>query len=208
MKLSEMTEAQVDEYYKRLEMLKAEAEVEARWRTAIHEAGHVITSMIFAPKKWNTTVILPNLGGLAYNCADFPEIQNAIIMAAGRAAEQLIKTCPVPATPQQAPSLGNPLGNAFNKLPKEFKETLAVDNAIGESDERRLALYAIAGHELKPEEWLPRLREVERQAAVLVRQYRPSILIVATELFKAGYLSCWDLCRLLPEGPQRDPKLF
>lgn len=160
-----------------------------RWVTAVHEAGHAVAALELDGQCEG--LVLNVDGGLAHVTVPCPD-REAYMIAAGPTAQEL-------AGKNAAPELQGPekLGTTKALHPKEdFMFALSVELAevpgsmrTLETDERRLAVWAIGGHESEPDSWARRIQFANYVAHKVVSANVEKIIRVAEQLFIHGHLS-------------------
>jgi hypothetical protein len=169
-----------------------------RWRTAIHEAGHVVIACVTTGKFLAGAQILFADCGCAYLPEQHDDFLCAVAVAAGRAAEVLAERHDPPAVPRSA-------GKPSPKLrTRAIHDGLKSDRRASIPDTVVLARWAIAHVEDEPGRWESRLRWVYRTAEDLVAHHEASILAVAALLYSRGIVLSADVARIL--GRTEQPK--
>ena len=165
----------------------------ALWRTSLHESGHGIASLALGGT-CEGLVMFDDGAGIAQIGELLPN-QEAYSIAAGPAAESLASDFPIPnvesaktgvLTVDEIETL--PLFATAPALACQLART-SDDRRPGDSDNRRLALWAIAGCEDEPGRWAERVAFAHRIAGEIVRNNAQAIAAVAAELFSKGSLS-------------------
>lgn len=159
----------------------------ARWKTAVHEAGHAVACVILGGR-CDGIGIEPEGGGYA-NCTELSPSFDAFTTAAGPEAEYLSAEIAPPDIP--SPSL-SPV-----PLPSVGVDDLAHARSVlaraaflrSPPDDVRLAEWAISGRADDPDCWAGRVRFARHTASKIVADHRDTILSVARELFARGVLS-------------------
>lgn len=174
-----------------------------RWRFCLHESGHGVSAIALGGKCLGLVVFADGSGGLAQNTQLLPD-REAYSIASGPAAETLETRFPAP---EMAVSACDVTTKNFVSLPiYSSSPGLAVQMARSEdnrghfdSDDRCLALWAIGGHEDRPESWSGRVAFVKHVAAEIIERNAESIVRVATELFVRGSLCRDEITELLKQ---------
>jgi hypothetical protein len=175
-----------------------------RWQIALHEAAHSVVG--FA------------LGGLPDGCAVTGDgrglsrtlllegRRRAYVSAAGEAGELLAGRYPEPPAAEVSPLATNsPVAEVSpvvtSLAEKSFDESLAEFESgppgVFESDDRAMALLAIAGCESEPERWAENVRHFKVTASRLVAEHEPLVVELATEVFLRGRMTGPQIHRLL-----------
>lgn len=170
-----------------------------RWIVACHEAGHAVVALVLGGRCDGLALSADGEGGLA-QCCELLGDRVAYVDAAGNAAEYLAKRNDAPELPIQRSQV------AVDEITAELPMVLvmASERPVGHlrryvSDERSIALWAIAGHEGNPESWAGRVARVHRTASEIVERNADQILAVARALYVAGKLN-GDEIKSLYEG--------
>jgi len=163
----------------------------ARWRSALHEAGHVVAALVFnredhvartvravVAKSGACTICVPPLTGY----------EEAFEAACGPAAEFLAEKVrppgPVPTCRRRRPGPSEP---AFLTRMTDYE--CARPHPLETSDERRIALWAINGIEGEPERWAERVTRLRWHTYLFVRDAAGPILAAARRLYREGGLT-------------------
>lgn len=168
----------------------------ARWKTALHEAGHAVACIAMGGR-CDGVVILPENAGLAAT-SELLGDREVFVVAAGPAAESLVDRFGVPSMITQQPALLE-----IERLPVFQSEPLLASqmahatNHRFDSDDRGLALWAITGHEDAPESWAPRVEHAKRVATEIVEKHADTIARVASLLFACGSLAREEITNLM-----------
>ncbi len=163
--------------------LSAEARQDGRWRTALHEAGHVVASVVLNGGQRGCllagAVAFDEGGGLAFPSPTLPKDDEAIMVAAGRLAEDLMQLFPPPGEAPPPDVLASTLGDGA--------EGVKADAAKAVPDEVAVAQHCIEGVEARPWLWYRRWHEIQLEAAVLVERNAARIVQLARILYSEGF---------------------
>lgn len=147
-----------------------------RWVTAVHEAGHIVATRVLGGR--SVGAVLFSAGGGAAYVGELGAFETALMTACGPAAECLAEVH----SPPDVADRGNlPVAETIDC---DAAEELRAD--LGPSDDRRIAEWAITGHEAEPDRWARRHAWIHREAELLVRRHERAILAVASELYARG----------------------
>ena len=166
-----------------------------RWFIAIHEAGHAVAGIALGGQV--DGVVLMFDGGLAHvrglHCD-----RHAFMVASGPAAEYLSQQH---AAPERVAETPPPLpANADF----QFAEICYFADRPGllktfESDDRKIAQWAIDGRESEPESWAGRVQFCHHIAAKIVAENEACIVEIARQLFIHGRLTSDEVSRIYQE---------
>jgi hypothetical protein len=154
-----------------------------RWRTCLHEAGHVVAARVLLKDAGAAAVVL-DAGGLAY--IDVPDLlltcDHALAVAAGPAAESLAD---VYTPPTEAP---DPAAVVSGDAPasKSLHASFAADLRAGASDAVRLARWCCERCPNEPDRWARRHVWITHEAGFFVRNHAQEIASIATRLYARG----------------------
>ncbi len=165
------------------------AAVNPRWRTCLHEAGHVVAGVALL-KQTSRAAVFSDGGGVAClgGGSDVPQTdEEALAVAAGIAAGAL--------SHEYQPPQVQPLPPVEDRYP-ELASRLKARSGTTMSDDEAIARWCIQGVEGRPHRWKRRHDRLHDQAASFVTVYTGKILEVATALFGCGVIT-------LPAGPAR-----
>jgi hypothetical protein len=162
----------------------------ARWKTCLHEAGHVVSGKVLL-KHTSRAIVFGDGGGVADVGGEggVPFLfEDALTTAAGGAAESLADLHPVPDLP-----LPVPLEVVYPDVVEPKR--LAVRKMM--TDEVAVARWCIAGIETQPDRWANRFHWIRREARLFVARHQREIVEVATVLFGRGIVT-------LPAEPAKE----
>jgi hypothetical protein len=155
-----------------------------RWRIACHEAGHAVACLALGGQCIG--VMLHVDGGLAMNSELFGDLE-AYSIACGPGAESLSEQFD---SPEREPvSLDVVASNP--PVDTEFSLWCMVADVPGihrrfQTDDQRLAQWAICNREDDPDCWARRVRFACFIAGKIIETNQAAILRVATELYERG----------------------
>jgi hypothetical protein len=170
--------------------------MEMRWRAALHEAGHLIAALVLMPPSHRlraslVRAVVDGAAGCVETFARQPTGNaEAVMIAAGCAAEGLAASHGPPANRADAEAGAAPP----TRLPWRVYFTAddnrkAVASATsGPSDDRRVAVWAIEGHESEPGCWADRVADLRAEAEAIIAENKPAVLAAARRLFLDGSL--------------------
>lgn len=173
--------------------INAPGECIARWRICLHEAGHAVAMRHNADQKV-TAVVFDRHYGAAYQDGredHVGTVEDALVTAAGKAAEMLVTSCPPPhfAPP---PSLKATHPEVVEMLLGDIKAT-AVSDAV------KLARWSIRHVEDRPHRWARNYYLLMERADAFVREHQYEIVEIATGLYARGIIT-------LPASPAMEGK--
>jgi hypothetical protein len=163
-----------------------------RWQVSLHEAGHVVCGMAFAPEAARSAQLTPDgKRGLALQPAGLSDRQQAIVAAAGAAGERYANRWPIPrmkprkiTTDPKTPAAirQKAIAETFGDHATEFfkKRGRICDNEL-------IGIYCVKLHPDAPNEWAGDARRVRRDALRLIRRHKTLLRAIATQLFREGY---------------------
>lgn len=154
----------------------------ARWRICLHEAGHAVAGRVLLGQS-TKAIVFDDTYGVAYvgNQEVISTNEEALTIAAGKAAEALIGTCPPPGF-APAPPLATTYRESATALLEEIKTT-AVSDAV------KLAHWSILYCENRPHRWARNYYHLMDRADEFVKEHKEEIVKVATGLFAQGIVT-------------------
>ncbi|WP_161974235.1 MULTISPECIES: ATP-dependent metallopeptidase FtsH/Yme1/Tma family protein [Agrobacterium tumefaciens complex] len=174
---------------------------DARWRTAVHEAGHAIAFCDMGIAEVITASI--GIGGMGQvvsrQCQHLPQTQDWLMrsiacMLAGRTAELLIF----------GDTVAGAGGYDDSDLARAAEHAVAAETRLGFSDHQPLLYRSAAGsiNELSLDRHLAdrvnsRLIEAEAMARSLLENRRDALVAIATRLKDVGVMTGEEITRLL-----------
>jgi len=169
-----------------------------RWGAAVHEAGHAVAMLALADEAGTpprlvvrAAVADPGRGGVSWTPAVGPDYEVQVTIA-GLVAEGLADELPLPPADQRiAPRRRRPSDadtNPFGIPPfsREEDEAWVRQGRAGMSDWRKVALWAIHGHEEDPETWPRRVAELRARVEGLLRKHLSALAAAAAVLYRDG----------------------
>ena len=167
-----------------------------RWRAALHEAGHLVAHLVLTPPghRLRRLIVRAVVDGAA-GCVELvPPLADAtaetLMTSAGLGAEALAAKHGPPASKADAergaaPPTRLPWRSYFS--PTDDREAVR-SAASGPTDDRRIALWAVTGHESAPETWASRVADLRAEAVAIIAENKPAVLAAARRLFLDGSL--------------------
>jgi hypothetical protein len=151
----------------------------SRWRTCLHEAGHVVAARRLFGRAGGAAVFEDGSGVADVGRqVDVPaSFKDALATAAGAAAESLGERYSPPPVPMPVP-----LEVAY----PEAAGRLKADVAMLMPDEVAIARWCIHGREGEPDLWARRHGWVQAAAQDFIAEHRHEIVDSATALFGRG----------------------
>lgn len=161
-------------------------ELTTRWGVAIHEAGHLVVGMMLAsdPTEVCAAHLSINGAGLAMPPVNLNADDNAVMIACGPVAAELLRHLPPPMLPP--PVIGQPAAGTQVypcHLP-DGNEVAIPPECV--SDEVAVARNCIEGVERAPWLWMKNHATLMAHASRLVIKHTPEILLVAERVFVSG----------------------
>jgi len=161
-----------------------------RWRTALHEAGHVVLARVLGSPR-NFAAVFDDDGGMAFDKLPNDSIEAALVTAAGRIAESLADTFSAP--------MDQPAPSAFSSADsKDFRRAGDRHEKDTPCDEDRVAQWCIAGHADLVESWAQRHAWITSYARGLVAENAELIRRVAEHLYSNVHVNPDELTMLMP----------
>jgi hypothetical protein len=159
-----------------------------RWKTCLHEAGHVVAAKRLLGHATGA-VVFDDGSGAAYVGGEEAPVgfKDARVRAAGPAAEKLADQYPPPDMPVPVP-LEVAYPETAGPLKAEIPTLL--------SDAEIIARWCIQGHEAEPNLWTLRHGFVTTSAEDYLAEHQQEVVEIATVLFGRGIL-------VLPAGPAK-----
>jgi hypothetical protein len=148
----------------------------------MHEAGHAV-AVRHLLKKNATPVVFNDEWGAAYHTGGTEVIattDEAVMIAAGGAAEALVRPNLPPSLPP-APPLTTTYPELANDLLNDIKAT-------GLSDDVRLARWVIRGIEGRPYRWVRTYELLMDKTDMFIRENSDEIVRVARDLYTQGMI--------------------
>jgi hypothetical protein len=164
----------------------------------LHESGHCVAAFAFGEMPAGA-VLLGADGALAHCGFTLAATPEAIMVAAGHAAEALAGRFPPPSETPDAPAAATSPPVVLPLSSPDLAEQRKA-HAKAVPDRRAIALWAIDGKEDEPEKWAGRVAWLRYQAAAIVADNAAPIVAVAAYLFRIGHIDRFAL-RLLLEPP-------
>lgn len=163
-------------------------DVAARWRVALHEAGHAVAALALTPRRTVRAVLLAGGGGLTF-AGDAGGLLGALVSAAGPAAERLAALHPAPPLPSWRDGGDEPLAAPV----VDGARGLACRRLLerGDVDGDLVTAWCTRGGAGRAPDWrrwreeLVRLRWAARR---FVREHANEILAAAARLYVEGEL--------------------
>ena len=153
-----------------------------RWRTALHEAGHVAAERVLKNNPLVGAFVMGRHAAADVGRDGCNAFFDAVVLAAGRAAGELadrVEPPPLPkGRPQLAPEMADPSRRA--KLRREYRR------GLGLSDDVLLARWAIGGKESEENRWAGRVYWVRQAADRFVAKNAGFIIRIAKWLYLHG----------------------
>ena len=165
-----------------------------RWWICLHEAGHV-AAMWFLKKERLVGAYVSGDIACSLDNGHADTWNDAIMVAAGRAAEELAGRAKPPPLPGGRPQL-DPILSTPSFHAKERREYPQVPDHVW------LARWTITGLENWPERWAPRIRQVQREAERFVAHRAHFIVRLAEQLYLHGLILPEDVEELLHAARQ------
>ena len=174
-----------------------------RWRTAVHEAAHIVAAAALAvegyrPAPMMRAILLPGRNATAY--VDYgDEYERAVICAAGPLS------CPL-GRRYRPPRLATPPAQVTAEAPPAGISTavfasVVADHAktgITDRDAEVVRAYCAAST-AGPAVWAGRWRAVHTKARAIIREHRAAILAIARPLYASGFVGSLDVAAILKE---------
>jgi len=163
---------------------------EARWATALHEAGHLVVAV--RANRWRvkaSAYVMDDGSGVAVFPHGLTRFDSTTATAAAERAEGLARLYPAPAR-QRRPAMPKPgftaerIRAAASIESQQQAARACFTQASGDAES--IAAWCIAGHETDPREWARRYRRVQAAARLAVWRYQVEIVTVALKLFHTG----------------------
>jgi len=185
-------------------VVQAETPVEERWRSCLHEGGHVVVGLLAtAPEKrcFGGAVIRRPV-----SCCWTPlavrRFDEGVVIAAGAAAEALARSFLPPGPLPNRTALAVTVRAVMRS---RVGKKLAVP---GPSDTVALAAWAVKNHEHHPDAWAGRWTRARYEAEGHVQQHARRIIAAADLLFLAGAVLPRDVKIILgPLGPLPESRI-
>jgi hypothetical protein len=174
-----------------------------RWLMSLHESAHGVTAIALGGRCCGAAILDDGLNGLCQTDELLGD-REMWMVAAGPAAERLAAEYPIPdveidQTTISAEQIENlPVFATAPTIACQMARTSDMRQQYA-SDDRRLALWAISGHESEPDTWLRRVEFARQMAAELIERNAAAIVAVATKLFEKSSLSENEIKSLLTE---------
>lgn len=154
--------------------------VASRWRVCLHEAGHAVAGRLVLKRGVRAVVYDDNVGG-AYVDVSIPRtFEEALVIAAGPAAESLVEKYPAPEVPPPP---------ALKTTYRKTTAPLMADLRQSPSDAAAIARWCIGGVEGQPERWSSRFYWIHREADLFVTRHQGEIVDAATGLYQRGIVT-------------------
>jgi len=170
-----------------------------RWRIACHESGHCVASLALGGRCLG--LVLVDGGGICHN-DELLGNREAYAIASGPSAEYLAEEFAAPDVNPETKILTVdevellPVFKTATWIACQLARTSDTRKHI-DSDSRRIAEWAIGGHESEPDTWAGRVAFAKQMAAEIVSRNADKIVRVASALFVAGSLSENEILELL-----------
>lgn len=161
--------------------LTAEETVARRWKTCLHEAGHIVAGRT-ALKRTVKAVVYNDGVGAAYLEIDggLPRtFEEALAVAAGSEAEALAEAHAPPEASQPAPALTTTDSQSVKPMVTQLRRS--------PSDAVALAQWCIRGIENEPDRWAKRCYWIRREANLFVARHQQQIVDAAKGLYANGF---------------------
>jgi len=159
-----------------------------RWTVSCHEAGHLAAEKILKRPRSIGAYVTDRQGGAYVGTGGCDGFLDAMVLAAGRAAERLAAETPPPpdmAPPDKVESLRALSPETFAEMEREDRHAV--------QDDVQLARWAIRGIESEPTRWEPLVRWVRREAERFVANNAGFIIRVAQHLYVHGFIGSEDV---------------
>jgi hypothetical protein len=157
----------------------------SRWKTSLHESGHLMAGKILLRDEMGYAVVLPTGGGIAFTGDEaegrrltFNEILGIVV---GPVAERLAERHNLPdeiPKPSSVVEPGPPEKSEYTNFKSIMKTT--------ETDSVKIAKWCVLECPDNPERWVQRYRWIHREAERFVRDYESEIVKIARKLFCGG----------------------
>lgn len=179
-----------------------------RWRTSLHEAGHVAAIIVLARRHHEIPTLcgamLVSGGGLAYGT--YPAKENpcypdgAIIAASGKHGEKLANRFRPPRLQEQPTAITPDTPPA--KMSTETFKGFEQDHKEGAFDSDKVRDYCTRTK--IGELWSRRYKEVHREARQIIRDHKREVIAIARLLYERGMVSSSEIAEIMPPLPLED----
>jgi hypothetical protein len=167
---------------------RARATLKQRWRAALHEAGHIAAERRVKKAMYVGAYILNGGGAFLTSGSEDNTFEDALVAAAGSAAEELADQLPEP------PMLPSDKPQLASAPDLKIRARMAVKAQHLISDDVWLAQWAIRGIESKPpEEYVIRIHRIRREADCFVWKHQAFIIRLAQRLYVHGLILSNDV---------------